>query len=135
MTYAPAHHFVLVDRPGKYRPVPPAHLVDEALAEGPDEKCLLYDVEGDILARDEAAGIEGGEADVGDREGGQIVFAKDEVFYLRVRFRSWKDAESGQLTAQIPITIRWFQLRNGLDWTDSIVSAISRITASESLSS
>lgn len=82
MIDAPAHHFVVVDGPGDDGAVEAVGVADEARAGGPDEEDFLEGVEGDGGRGEELAGVGGGEADVGDGEGGEVVRAEGKVFDL-----------------------------------------------------
>ena len=55
---------------------------DEGWAGGPHEEDFLQHVEGDGGDGQELRGVGGGEADVGDGEGGEVLGAEGQVFHL-----------------------------------------------------
>ena len=115
---------------------------DEGRARRPHEEDLLQHVEGDGRDGQELRGVGGGEADVGGREGGEVLGAEGEVFHLLkgkgVSFSGYMReamAMGVEHTAQMPRQMRFSQGLWGLGGTDLMVSPMRRMTLSASLSS
>ena len=111
-------------------------------AEGPHQH-LLHEVEGDGGDGEEAAGVEGGDADVGEGEGGDQFAHFGQVGHLREagfvsgevgRCEVRRKGGGGLLTVQQPNTIRSRHGRALRVWEAAMVAAVRLISSSASSS-
>ena len=76
---APAHHALVVDGPGDDGALPGARVLEEGTGERAGVQGALQHVEGGVRVAEEVAGVGGGEADVGDGKGREVVGAERQV--------------------------------------------------------
>lgn len=75
----PSHSLLIIDGPGKDRTLKGLGFLDECATPWCHEHCLEK-IERDIWDFEEVAGVEEGEADVGDGESREVVVAERQIF-------------------------------------------------------